>query len=424
MFCLVLSAVLFLSGPVSVSAGAEKEVPAAAKPKLVMLFSAGGSGNSLKSSAEKFGQLNGVEIEALLFSISEVYEKEILAITSNQATPDIVSMDDTWFPLMKEYLEELNFSKDYYSKFIVSMLETFRWPQTANGKQLGIPVRMGGEVIAYREDILREKGIDPLSLRTWEDIYAVCQKLTDKNNNVFGWVGGYNEPAYIVAIWLNLMSSYGQNIFNVDITGFAFNTPLGVEATQMLVNLTRNTATPGILSYGYAEEIEAFQNGIAIMGQLWSARFAAVDKVGLPHSGKFKVLPFYPYGKNSGLKTGIDRVNGWGLGVNKNSKNKEVAIKFLEFIGSYDEQLRLAVETSNSPVLSGIFSEPSYLKAVPVAKDMESAMKDGIARPMHIKWQEIEAAIALNLQRAIIGELTAADALKQAESDAVRILGR
>jgi ABC-type glycerol-3-phosphate transport system substrate-binding protein len=399
-------------------------VAEAQRPKLVMFFSVGGSGNSLKSSAERFGKLYNVDIEALLFPISEVYEKEVLALSTQQAVPDIISMDDTWFPSMKGFLEELRYSQGYYDEFIPSMLGTFKWPSGKSGRQYGIPVRMGGEVIIYRGDVFKANGIDPMKLKTWEDIYAAAQKLTDKDKNVWGWVGGYSEPAYIVAIWLNLMSSYDQDIFNADMTKVVFNTPAGLKATQMLVNLTANCATPGILSYGYAEEIEALQNGSAVMGQLWSARYAAVDKAGLPNSGKFKVLPFYPYGRDSGLASGIDRVNGWGLGVSKYSKNKELATKFLEFIGSYDEQLRLAVETSNSPVLSRIFNEPSYLKAVPVSKDMESAMRNGIARPMHIKWQEIEGAIAVSLQKAIIGELTTAEALTKAESDANKILNR
>jgi len=393
------------------------------KPKLVMFFSVGGSGNSLKSSAERFGQLYGVDVEALLFPISEVNQKEVLALSSRQGTPDIIAMDDTWFPLMSGFLEELRFPKSFYENFIPSMLGTFRTPG-AGGRQYGIPVRMGGEVIVYREDVFKAAGIDPLKLRTWEDLYAAGQKVTDKGKKIWGWVDGYNEPAYIVMLWLSLMGSYGQDIFNADMTKTVFNTPRGLNATQMFIDLTAKLATPDILNYGYAEEIEALQNGSAVMGQLWSARYSAVDKPGLPSSGKLKILPIYPYGKDSGLKTGIDRVNGWGLGINKYSKNKEIAAKFLEFIGSYDEQLRLAVETSNSPVLSGIFKEPSYIKAVPVSKDMESAMKDGIARPMHAKWQEIEGAIAVSLQKAVIGELTASEALAKAESDANKILGK
>lgn len=416
IFIMILGTTVFAQGA--------QEAAEAKKPKLTMFFSAGGSGNSLKSSAERFGELNDVDVEVLLFSITEVYEKEVLALSSRLGTPDIISIDDTWFPLMKDFLVELDFDKDFYDEFIPSMLGTFRWPQNETGNVLAIPVRMGGEVIVYREDVFKQAGIDPMSLRTWEDLYKAGLKLKNQFPDAWPWVGGYNQPAYIVAIWLNLMGSYAQDIFNADMTKVAFNTPLGVKATEMLVKLTRDLASPSVLSYGYGEEIEALQNGSALMGQLWSARFAAVDKAGLPNTGKFKVLPFYPYGEGSGLTTGVDRVNGWGLGINKYSENKEVAAEFLAFVGSYEEQLRLAVEMSNSPTVSGIFNEPSYLEAVPTAKEMESAMKEGIARPMHIKWAEIEAAIALNLEKAIIGEITASQALSASEAAANQILSK
>jgi len=225
--------------------GGQQQVPA--KPKLTMLFSAGGSGNSLKSAADLFGSRNGVEIEALLFSLTEVYEKEVLALTSQQETPDVVSIDDTWLPVMKDFLQELSFSNDYYSNFIPSMLNTFRWPQGSTGKHYGIPVRMGGDVIAYREDVLKAANSGPMSLKTWEDIYEAGKKLTNKDQNVYAWVQGYSEPALIVTQWLNFISSYGQKVFNDDMTAFTFNTPLGIEATQMFVNLARDGATPGIL---------------------------------------------------------------------------------------------------------------------------------------------------------------------------------
>lgn len=386
--------------------------------KLVMLFSAGGSGNTLKASAERFAEQYGVDVEVLLFSITEVYEKEVLALSSGSGIPDVVAMDDTWFPLMKDYLVPLTLSDDYAAKFIPSMLQSWAW----EGTQYGVPVRMGGETICYRDDVLQAAGIDPASLTTWEAIYEAAQKLTDKEKGQYGWVGGYSEPAYLIAIWLNVMSSYGVDIFNDDETGFAFNTDMGRKGTQLFVDLTANCASPDVLSYGYSEEITALQNGSAVMGQLWSARFASVDKPDTEHYGRFAVLPFYPYGEGSGLTTGVDRVNGWGVGVNKFSENQELARKFIDFVGSYDEQLRMAVENSNSPVHSGIFLEEAYLKVVPQARNMESAMANGIARPMHLLWAQFEAQLSLYLEKAIIGEITVAEALDKAEAACMKIL--
>ena len=63
--------------------------------------------------------------------------------------------------------------------FIPGMLNTF----AVDGVIYGIPVRMGGDVITYREDVLEELGVDPASLRTWEDIYQLALRLTDKDNS-------------------------------------------------------------------------------------------------------------------------------------------------------------------------------------------------------------------------------------------------
>ncbi len=405
----LLSTMLFAQGA--------KEDTANNSKKLTMMFSSGGAGNSLTAAAQKFGELNGVEMEALTFPIGEVYEKQILALSSRQGTPDIIAIDDTWFPVLMNYLEPIQVDSQVAEDIIPSYLNAF----AKDGVQYAVPVRMGGEVIAYRTDVFEAAGIDPESMKTWDDVLAVAQKLYDPVNKVYSWVGGYSEPAYLVMNWLNILSGYGVDAFNEDQTGFAFNSEQGVKATKTFIELTK-CASPGILSYGYNEEIEAFQNGSAIMGELWTARYASINKDGLPYSGKFGVLPFTPIGDGVVAEYGVNRVNGWGLGVNKYSKNKELAQDFLNFVASYDEQLRLAVEFSNSPTVGKVFDNAEYLEVVPVASNMESAIAHGITRPMHLKWSEMEATISTNLQKAIIGELTVEEALARAEASCLRIL--
>lgn len=408
LLCIAMTAIAFAGG------ANEK---ASDTPKLTMMFSSGGAGSSLTAAAEKFGELKGIEVEALTFPISEVYEKQILALASNQATPDIIAIDDTWFPVLKGYLEPLDIDPAINEAFVPSYRDAF----ADEGVQYAVPVRMGGEVILYRTDVFEENNIDPDSIKTWEDVLAVAQQLYDPESDTYSWCGGYNEPAYLVMNWLNILSGYGVDAFNADKTGFAFNSEQGIKATKTFVELTK-CASPGILSYGYNEEIEAFQNGSAVMGELWTARYAAVNKEGLPYTGKFAVLPITPIGDGAGTEYGVDRVNGWGLGINRNCKNKELAEEFLEFVGSFEEQKRLAVEYSNSPVVEAVFSDPDYLEAVPVADDMASAIAHGITRPMHVRWQEMEAAIAAELQRAIIGQVTVEEALAAAEETCMGIL--
>lgn len=384
--------------------------------KLSMLFSAGGSGKTFVASAQKFGEEYKVEMEALTFPLSEVYQKQILALSSKQDTPDVISIDDNWIPVLAPYLEELHLSSNITEGIVPSMLQSFNY----QGKQYGVPTRIGGETIIYRKDLFEKYHIDPLQLKTWEDVYQAGKTIKEKEK-IDGWVGGYAENANIMQIWLNIMAGYGASIFNAQYTDFVFDSPEGIAATEMFVKLTRDLGSKGILNYGYSDEIEALQTGAAGMGQLWSSRFASVNKAGLTYSGQFGILPFSPSGKK-GMENVPDIVNGWGFGINKYSKHKKEAQEFLEFIASYDEQLRLATEFSNSPTVTKVYTAPAYLKAVPVADDIAKAMEHGIARPQQVKWSELEAVLALNLQKAVLGEVSAEDALKKAKIDCKKVL--
>lgn len=165
---LIVSILIFsLSlGLVFASGGREVVKPEKA-PKLVMMFSSGGSGNTLADSAKKFGEMSGIEMEVLQFPIKEIYEKQVLALSTKKATPNIIACDDTWFAALKSFLAPLKLDSATKDAFVASMIGSYRWPP-GTGDYLAVPVRMGGDVIMYREDVLAEKGVDPDSLKTWE----------------------------------------------------------------------------------------------------------------------------------------------------------------------------------------------------------------------------------------------------------------
>ena len=152
-----------------------------------------------------------------------------------------------------------------------------------------------------------------------------------------------------------------------------------------------------------------------MMSMIWNPRFQAVDDAKFPHSGHYRVLPRFPYGKGTGLRAGVPRVYGWGLGVNKFSPYKKAATEFVKFIASEETQLELAKRFNNSPTVVSVFENADYLKAVPVASEMQQALRPGIPRPVSIKWNEIIDAVGLHVQKAVVGEQTAEEALADIE---------
>jgi multiple sugar transport system substrate-binding protein len=419
---LIVSLLIFsLSLGLLFASGGREVVKPEKAPKLVMMFSSGGSGKTLSDSAKKFGEKSGIEMEVLQFPIKEIREKQILALSTKQATPDIIACDDSWFAEMKGFLAPLKLDSATKDAFVASMIGSFRWPP-GTGDYLAVPVRMGGDVIMYREDVFAQKGVDPNGLKTWEDIYAAVKKLHDPGNRMWGWAQAFTPYNYLMTQFSNFMSSHKVKLISDDGKKATFNTKNGVQGTKMLVKLATEFAPPGFINFGYNEQVDAMRTGTVALSMVWSPRYRQVNDAKFPAAGKFKVLPWFPYGEGTGLSVGVPRVYGWGLGINKYSKYYDSCLDFLKFIGSGEEQLRLASERNNSPTVVSVFNHPDYLKAIPEADKMSKALKPGIARPVHSKWSEIVDTVGLHLQKAIVGDETVEEALASAEKKVNSIL--
>ena len=386
--------------------------------KLLVMFSSGGSGRTFSVAAKDFEEKTGIEMEVLTFPMDELRNKQTLALSQGRSTPDIISLTESDFAAMWKFLEPLELDEETKSIFVPSMLSTF----CKDGTYFALPVRVGASVIIYREDVFAEHGIVPEEIKTWEDFLRVAIELTNPIKREWGYAEGFEAYHYLVGQWLNIVKSYGVEIFTPDYQKTSFNTEKGIKATQILVDLVTKASPPGILSYGYWDQVEAMQTGMVTMSQLWSPRFQSVNDPEFPYTGKFKILPSFPYGKDSGLNKGSPGFTGWGFSVNKYSKNKEAAEKFVKFVASEEEQLRLACEYFNSPTVTSVFSNAKYLKAIPVASEMAKAMENGHQRPVHIAWEQIEDTIGLQISKALVGDKSVVEALATAEKEVNKIL--
>lgn len=388
------------------------------EPSLMMIFSAGGSGRTLQNSAERFAQETGVRVEVLQFPITETFDRQVLALSQRQPQPDVISIDDVWFDAFQRYLEPINVGEDVLGRFVPSMIDPFIAP---DGSVRALPVRMGGDVIMYRIDVFREHGIDPNSIRTWEDVKRVAAQITDPRSGRYGWTQGYAPIPSTLTAFLNYLSSHGARLLNDDASRAAFNTPEGVRALQTMIDISNAAGPPGLVNFTYHDQVESLQTGTAVMGLVWNPRFTAIDSPDFPHSGKFGVLPNFPHDAVWG-GNGVGRVYGWGLGINASSRNKELAQRFIEFVSSEEEQLRLALEWDNSPTTLSVFENEQYLSTIPVAREMASAMRYSIGRPDTPHYSEIVDIVGVQLQRAVTGEISAQRALEIAEQQANEIL--
>ena len=158
------------------------------------------------------------------------------------------------------------------------------------------------------------------------------------------------------------------------------------------------------------------------MGLLWTSRYPSVNVEDSDGYGKWAVLPFMPGPEDGSLESGVACVDGWAVGISRYSSHKEAAQAFVEFIGSYDEQLRLATENSNSPTIADIYDAPEYLAVIPQAENMNLALEVSTPRPQKVYFNDIQEEIALYIKLACLGDMTVEDALAACEQNCLDIL--
>ena len=69
-------------------------------------------------------------------------------------------------------------------------------------------------------------------------------------------------------------------------------------------------------------------------------------------------------------------ISAYGLAVNANSKNKEAAIRFLDFMNSAEQQKQLSRDTSIMPVIEELYDDEMVLDASPYIRGMKDSVKD------------------------------------------------
>lgn len=390
------------------------------KESLTLIVSAGGSGQTFQAAAQHFTEATGIEVNVVQYPYAEVREKQLLELTSGTGNLDIVSVDGRiWLAELHPYLEPLRLEESDLGDFVPSMLDLFRYGQERT--LYALPVRVGGWVLMYRKDLFDAAGLT--APKTWDDFLAAARRLT--KGGVYGFAPALQQGNYLVAQWVPFLRSFGGELLTPDETKAAFNSPAGRKATQFFVDLYRKhkVVPPGAISYEHDGVIAAMQQGLAAMALTYSPNFLAMnDPEKSKVAGRLAVAPAIPYDPAAGLSTGITEISGWGFGIAKVSRHKEAAQKFIRFVTSREEQLRLALENTNAPTIKSVYTSSEYLTIFPAASGVAEALSSARSRPGVAVWTNVEDVLAAELSAALNGVKTVERALQDAETQVNRLL--
>jgi multiple sugar transport system substrate-binding protein len=218
--------------------------------------------------------------------------------------------------------------------------------------------------ILYRRDLLKEAGIDPTSLTTWDKFIAAAKKLTvqDASGTVTRWGFGqaYSTDKIVPSVMFSTLLDKDKKIFD-DKGRATWSTPAGVDGMTMQIDMIRKDkiSPDSALSWTVEDLYDQFAAGRMAFIRGTSVRVPKMqgalgnDKVG------FMPTPSYTEGKWS-----PSSVTGWSVIVWSGSKQRALAGKFVEYMSSKAADKIWSVEAGAVPIRqSTILENPEFFSS-------------------------------------------------------------
>src|SRR5258708_7906116 len=120
-------------------------------PSLVVAVNAGVEGDALKAAAREYGAAQSLNVEIVDLPYANLFEKELLDLSSRTGAYDVIMIDDPWFPRLaqNDALAPLG-AQAPDTDFLKSCLEVCR----QGGTYYALPYVGNSQLFFYRRDLM------------------------------------------------------------------------------------------------------------------------------------------------------------------------------------------------------------------------------------------------------------------------------
>jgi len=375
----------------------------------ITVWAMGEEAKSLDKLAQLFMQeYPEYEVNVQAIPWANAFDKILTGIAGRQV-PDVAQMGTTWMapfgsmgafenlePFVKnsEIIQEGTFFKGSWETGIV------------DGKLLGIPWYVDTRILYYRSDLLSEVGYEHAP-QNWDELYDAAKKLAQKGKyGITLYQPQDNYQILLPFVWQNggdILDNKGRVIVDQ---------PEFVEAFEYYTRFFTEKLAPigggGILFQDFASgDTPMFFSGPWMVSMI---------REQIPQiEGKWNVA-LMPQ-----KKTRTSFMGGSNLVIFKDSKNKEGAWKFIEFLSRPDIQVKWYQLVNSLPASIEAWNDP-ILQADPMIALFGEQLFDAKAPINKPEFQEISVSIDRRVEEAIYGKKSPVEAAKDLKNDIEKIL--
>lgn len=308
-------------------------------------------GELLKSAIPDFEKSSGIKVNVESLQEGQLTTKLTTEFATKSSSVDVFMTrplqegkmfnKNGWY----EPLASTDFSD--YPKTVMSVASAGSTPYL-------VPLVTEWQVLYYRKDLLEAAGVKVPT--TFAELEAAAKKL---NSDAVAGIASRGKGAAAVTQLSSYVYNYGGQYIDKGIA--VFDAPPAVEAIRYYGKLLGNYGPKGVTSMSWENIMPLFQAGKIAMwtdASVFYGQIVDPAKTQIPAANVgIANLPGGPKASNPFI------VTSWGIAIAKQSKNKEMAAKFLDWATS-KEMATKGMLANITMARSSVWKDPKVVEAV------------------------------------------------------------
>ncbi|HJV15812.1 MAG TPA: extracellular solute-binding protein [Bacillales bacterium] len=333
---------------------------------------------------------------------AQMHDQLLNSLSSGSSDYDVLSMDVVWAGEFAGagYLEPIDVRMNDASLNKTDFNSGSMASGNYKGKQYTLPFFPDLGLLYYRKDIVSSDDAQKLDSGSYsyDDLYAMAQKYTGKNNTKYGFV--YQSKQY--------------EGLTVNVTEFSKSYENVKSGLETMYKFTKASFSPkDLLVFTEGETHTNFEQGNAVFARNWPYQF-----------GRIK-------GKEDGVTVTVDQVGiaplpnggsvgGWLLGVNKNSKHVDGAWEFIKFAAGEEGQKIMSTEGGYLPGFNALLDNNEVKSSNEMLSypGFQKALTTTIARPVSPEYSKVSDTIQIESHKYLSSGAGIDEAVKAIENAA------
>jgi len=371
--------------------------------------------DAIKKRIPEFEAQTGIKVNVVDAPYDSAHQKMLLSFQAKKGAYDVVQFDNPFLApfASQSALENLD---PYLQKSTTYEISDFVQPLQDygkyNGHTYGLDLSTEPFILWYRKDIYQKLGLSVPT--TWDEYLANAQKIQSS-----GLASGQviaNASSVNSWWWLQLLWSYGGDL--TDSSGkVTVNTPQAKQATDYMKSLLAVSPKSAITATGDdATTLFTTQN----VGEMinYSGYFPVITD-----PKQSKVLSTFgtaviPLGSSN-----ITELTGWNIGIPADSKAKDTAWQFLDWLLNKQNTPALLNDGAAAIGRTSIVSDKQITDKWPYINTLGPAAQSGRRLPALTQWGQVSNQIGVAIQDILTGNTSTTDGLNNLQSQLSTTLG-